>query len=141
GGSLARAAVVQIVVSCLVPLAVGLLGLAAFGRRTALAAVAFTSLYFPFIEYGALFLSEIHFILWLTLAFAAFFAARGARRRGVSLGLGAAGGVALSLATALKSVALPAAVAFFAVEGIALVLSRGKDVADGRGAPSGAQSS
>src|ERR1700690_309981 len=45
GGSLARVVDLQIVVSSLVPLAVGLLGAAAFGRRTALAAVAFASLY------------------------------------------------------------------------------------------------
>ena len=84
---------VQIVVSCLVPLAVGLLGAAAYGRRTGLLAVVFASLYFPFIEYGALFLSEIHFIFWLALAFAGFFArarasggaarARASRRRRV----------------------------------------------------------
>ena len=122
-GSLARAADVQIVVSCLVPLSLGLLGLAAFGRRTALAAVAFASLYFPFIEYGALFLSEIHFILWLTLAFAGFLGALGARRPGVSLGLAAAGGLALSIAASLKSVALPAAVVFFAAEAVALLLA------------------
>ncbi len=125
GGSLARAAEVQLLVSCLVPLALGLLGAAAFGRRTGLAAVVFGSLYFPFIEYGALFLSEIHFILWLTLAFAGFFGAIGARRRGVSLGLAAAGGVALSLAISMKAVAFPAAVGFGATEGLALLLARG----------------
>jgi hypothetical protein len=124
GGSFARAAAVQLVVSCLVPLALGLLGLATFGRRTALAAVAFASLYFPFIEYGALFLSEIHFILWLTLAFAAFFGARQAQRRGVSLALAAAGGLALSLSIALKSVALLAALAFFAVDALVPLFGR-----------------
>jgi hypothetical protein len=116
GGSLARAADANLIVSCLVPLAVGLLGMAAYGRRTGLAAVAFASLYFPFIEYGALFLSEIHFIFWLALAFAAFFAARTAHRRGVSLLLAAAGGLTLSFAIALKSVALLGALAFFAVD-------------------------
>lgn len=124
GGSLARVAALQIVVSCLVPLALGLLGAAAFGRRTALAAVAFASLYFPFIEYGALFLSEIHFILWLTLAFAAFFGALHVRRRAVSLGLAAAGGLTLSIAIALKSVALVAGLAFFAAEALALLVAR-----------------
>lgn len=123
GTSFARVVGVQIAVSCAVPLALGLLGLATFGRRTAMAAVVFASLYFPFIEYGALFLSEIHFILFLTLAFAAFHGARRVSGR-ASLALAAAGGVALSLATALKSVALPAAVAFFAVEAIALWLRR-----------------
>jgi hypothetical protein len=124
GGSLARAANLQLFVSCLVPLAVGLLGAAAFGRRTALAAVAVASLYFPFIEYGAFLLSEIHFILWLALAFAGFFAALGVRRRSVSLGLAAAGGLALSFAIALKSVALPAGLAFFGLQALALPLAR-----------------
>jgi 4-amino-4-deoxy-L-arabinose transferase-like glycosyltransferase len=127
GTSFARVVGVQIVVSCLLPLAMGLLGLATFGRRTALAVVAFASLYFPFIEYGALFLSEIHFILFLTLAFAGLHGARTARRPGVSLALAAGGGVALSIAAALKSVALPAAAAFFALEGLALVLGRARE--------------
>jgi hypothetical protein len=56
GGSLTRVVNLQLVVSALVPLAVGGLAAAAYGRRTAMIAVLFTSLYFPFIEYGALFL-------------------------------------------------------------------------------------
>jgi hypothetical protein len=118
GGSLARAANVQIVVSSLVPPAIGLLGAVSFGPATGLLALVAGSIYFPFIEFGALFLAEIHFILWLTLAFAAFFGARRARRSGTSLALAAAGGVALSLAAAMKSVALPAALAFFALDGL-----------------------
>jgi hypothetical protein len=124
GGSLARVAGVQFVVSCLVPPALGLLGAAAYGRRTGLLAFAFGTLYFPFIEYGALFLSEIHFIFWLAIAFAALFAARRARRRAISLALAAAAGAALSIAAAFKSVALPAALFFFAVEGAALLFAR-----------------
>jgi len=84
----------------------------------------FASLYFPFIDYGALFLSEIPFILLLALAFAAFLAARDSRRRAASLGLAAAGGVALSMAATLKAVALPAAVVFFVADGAALLLAR-----------------
>ena len=122
--SLTRAVNAQIVISALVPPAVGLLGGAAYGRRTGLLATVFASLYFPFIDYGALFLAELPFILSLALAFAAFLAARDARRRAVSLGLAAAGGVALSLAASFKSVALPAAVVFFAMEAAALVLTR-----------------
>src|SRR5262245_36029320 len=123
-GSLARAVDLQIVISCLVPLAVGLLGAAAYGRRTGLLATVFASLYFPFVDFGALFLSEIHFIFWLTLAFAGFFAARRVRRRGVALAIAAGAGLALSIATAFKSVALPAAFVFFVVEGVATLLER-----------------
>src|SRR5262245_6994728 len=50
GGSLARVVAVQIVVSSLVPLAVGALGLVAFGRKTGLLAIVFASVYFPFID-------------------------------------------------------------------------------------------
>jgi len=130
GGSLARVVNLQFVVSCLIPPALGLLGTAAYGRRTGLLAVVFASLYFPFIEYGALFLSEIHFILWLILTFAALFQAHRARRTGVALALAAAGGVALSVAAAFKSVALPAVFVFALVEGVAL-LARAAD--GGRG--------
>src|SRR5204863_5078733 len=122
GGSLALAVDLQVVVSCLVPLAVGLLGAAAYGRRTGLLVIVLATFYFPFIEYGALFLSEIHFILWLTLAFAGLFAARRVQRRAAALGLAVAGGLALSLAASLKSVALPAAFLFFVVDGVALAV-------------------
>ena len=77
-----------------------------------------------------MFLSEIHFIFWLAIAFAALFAARRARRRGAGLALAAAGGATLSIATAFKSVALPAAIFFFAVEGVALLLARPERPAD-----------
>jgi hypothetical protein len=123
-GSLTRAVWLQVVVSSLTPLAVGLLARFAYGWRTALAAVAVASVYFPFIEFGALFLSEVHFIFCLSLAFAGFLAARAAERRSVSIALAAAGGFALSIAAALKSVALPAAIAFFAMEALALLLAR-----------------
>jgi len=123
GGSLARVVNLQLIVSALVPPAVGLLAAAAYGRRTAQLAVMFASLYFPFIEYGALFLSEIHFILWLTLSFAALFAAYHARGPAARLALAAAGGVALSVAAAFQSVALPAAFLLAAVEGTALMVA------------------
>ena len=124
GYGLARAVYVQLVVTCLVPLAIGLLGAAAYGRRTGLLAVVFSSLYFPFIEYGALFLSEIHFIFWLALAFAGLFGARRVRRPAAVIGISAAAGFALSIAASLKSVALPAAVLFFFADGVALLLAR-----------------
>jgi 4-amino-4-deoxy-L-arabinose transferase-like glycosyltransferase len=122
--SFVRATYLQLVVSCLVPLAVGLLGLAAYGRRTGLLAVVFSSLYFPFIDFGALLLSEIHFILCLTLAFAAFLGMRRVRSRGVAIAMAVGGGLLLSLAASLKSVALPAAFLFFAVDAVALALTR-----------------
>ena len=127
GGSLTRVINLQIVLSCLVPLVVGALGWAAYGRRTGLLALVFASLYYPFIEYGALLLTEIHSIFWTTLAFTAFFAARRVPRRGVALGLAAAGGLALSIAAAFKSVAIVAGFLFFVVEGVGLALARPAD--------------
>jgi 4-amino-4-deoxy-L-arabinose transferase-like glycosyltransferase len=126
-GSLVSAVRVQLFMSCLIPLAVGLLGWKTFGKRTGLAAVVFASFYFPFIEYGGYYLSEIPFILMLTLAFVAFFAARDTKRLGVSLGLAAVGGFTLSLAMAFKSVALLAALAFFAADALAILLARRLD--------------
>ena len=122
GGSLSRVVNLQFVVSALIPPAVGLLAAFAYGRRTAQLAVMFASLYFPFIEYGALFLSEIHFILWLTVSFAILFATYHVRGRAGRLGLAAAAGVALSVAAAFKSVALPAAFLMAMVEGVALLV-------------------
>jgi hypothetical protein len=122
--SLDRPALMQFAVSALVPLAVALLGLAAFGRRTSLVMLIFSSLYFPFIEYGSLLLSEIHFIFWMALTFAALFAATRATSRNRAVALGLAGGVALSLAIAMKAVALPAAATFFAAYALSLLFSR-----------------
>jgi len=126
-GSLTRVINLQIILSCLVPLVVGGLGWAAYGRRTGLLAVVFASLYYPFIEYGALMLTEIHSIFWMTLAFTAFFAARRVRRPFASLGVAAAGGLALSISASFKSVAIAAGIMFFIVEGVALGLKRGSD--------------
>ena len=120
--SLERATLLQLGVSLLVPAAAGLLGASAFGRRTGFAAAAFASLYFPFIEYGALFLSEIHFIFFLALAFAGFLSAtRATGRRALVFAL--FGGMALSVAFAMKAVALPGALSFFAVYVIGLRLA------------------
>jgi hypothetical protein len=115
---------IQLLVSLLVPLAVALFGLAAFGRRTAMVLLIAASWYFPFIEYGSLFLSEIHSIFWTSLAFAAFFFALRATTRNRAIGLGVAGGLALSIAIAMKAVALPAAVMFFVVYGLILLVER-----------------
>lgn len=129
--SLALASHVQLAVSILVPLAAGLLGATAFGRRTGLAMVAFASLYWPFIDYGGYFLSEVHFIFWLALAFAGLL---GAKRASTPLKAGAASvaaGFALSIASAFKAVAIPAALCFFAVDALASLLARGTPGATG----------
>jgi hypothetical protein len=123
--SLERATWVQLGAGLLVPPAAGLLGASAFGRRTGFAAAAFASLYSPFLECGALFLSEIHFILLLALTFAAFLSAT--RATGWrALAFAFLGGVALSLSLAMKAVVLPAAMCFAAVYGLGLYLAPAK---------------
>jgi hypothetical protein len=122
--SLNRAAHVQLLVSCLVPLATGLLGLATFGRRTAFACVIFSSFYFPFIDFGALFLAEIYFIFWLAISFAGLFAAMRVQTRTPMILLSLGSGLALSLASALKSVALPAVACFFLANVFGKLLTR-----------------
>jgi hypothetical protein len=124
GHTFGTAVVFQLIISCLLPLALGLLGAAAYGRRTALLAIVFGSLYFPFIEYGALFLTEIHFAFWMTLAFAGFLGAHRFQRRGLAIASGMGGGLALSIAATFKTLALPAAVVFFVVDGVGHALAR-----------------
>jgi Dolichyl-phosphate-mannose-protein mannosyltransferase len=133
--SLSLASYVQLAFSLLVPLAAGLLGAAAFGRRTGLAMIGFASLYWPYIDYGGFFLSEVHFIFWLALAFAGLL---GAKRASTPLKAGAASvvaGLALSIASAFKSVAIPAALCFFAVDGLAALLARSTPATASRADP------
>jgi hypothetical protein len=106
----------QLLVSCLVPLAVGALALAVFGPGSALAAIAAASLYFPFIDYGGYFLSEIYLALLAPLSLACFLWANGARRSTASALLGGlAAGLSFSLAWSMKVVALAAIGLFCAV--------------------------
>src|SRR5438445_2763020 len=60
----------QFVVCALVPLVIGGLGWIAFGRTTGQAALAASSLYFPYVDYGSYFLTEIYFIFALPLSIA-----------------------------------------------------------------------
>ena len=123
GGTLLQAGYAQMLVGCLVPGAVGLLGLAAFGPRTGMLAVVFASLYFPFIEYGALFLTEIHFTLWMALAFAGFLAQSGAPARRLARPRG--GGWGGTLRRHLDEERRAAGgVRVLAAEGLALLLGR-----------------
>jgi 4-amino-4-deoxy-L-arabinose transferase-like glycosyltransferase len=123
-GSHFAATLLQFAVSCLTPLAVGCLGAAAFGRMTAAVCVVLASLYFPFIEFGALYLTEIHFMFWMALGFAALLAATASSRRWRAILWALAGGFCLSVAVTMKALALPAGLAFFGVYGVGVVLRR-----------------
>ena len=106
--SLALAVRAMLVLAILVPVVVGGLGWVAFGKTTGKIALAISSVYFPFIDYGGYFLSETPFTLLVALTMLIFFFAI-QRRNPMSVLAGslAAGGSA-SLAIAFKVVALPA---------------------------------
>ncbi len=102
----------QLGVSILVPLSVGLLGLAAFGRKTALWAIAVSSLYFPFIDYGGYFLAEIYMMLLIPLCMALYLWAATAKRLAVRIAFAVAAGGVLFVAFSFKMVAIPGLVGF-----------------------------
>lgn len=105
----------QTVITCLVPLAVAAFALSIFDRRTAKWALIVSSLYFPFIDYGGYFLSEVYMIFLNPLTAALFVAAAKQKtvRRVVAVGLVA--GVAFWLSMSFKMVAFPAMLGFCAL--------------------------
>lgn len=105
----------QTVVTCLVPLAVAAFALSVFDRRTAKWALIVSSLYFPFIDYGGYFLSEVYMILLNPLTAALFVAAAKQKsiRRVIAVGLVA--GIAFWVSMAFKMVAFPAMLGFCAL--------------------------
>ena len=106
--SLALAVRAMLLLTILVPVAVGALGWVAFGRATGKIAMAISSVYFPFIEYGGHFLTETPFTLLLALTMTLFLVATQRPSTAGLLGWSLASGVSASLAIAFKIVALPA---------------------------------
>ena len=106
--SLTLAAWAMLALTVLIPLVVGGLGWAAFGRTTGKVAMAISCVYFPFIEYGGHFLSETPFTFVFSLTMLLFLVA--IRRPGeiARFGWALAAGLSCSVAIAFKVVALPA---------------------------------
>jgi hypothetical protein len=109
-------------VCALLPLAVGALGWVALGKRTALGAVAVSSAYFAFVDYGGYFLAEIHIAVVATLTFVVYLLAMKVadreptrRRTAGFVALAVLAGFLFSVAMALKMVAMPAVLGFCAV--------------------------
>lgn len=102
----------QTVVTCLVPLAVAAFALAIFDRRTAKWALIASSLYFPFIDYGGYFLSEVYMILLNPLTAALFVAAAKQKTIPRVVAVGLVAGVAFWVSMAFKMVAFPAMLGF-----------------------------
>lgn len=102
----------QAAVSILVPLVLGALAIVAFDRTTARAAVVISSLYFPFIDYAGYFLAEIYIVILVPLCLTLYLAAtrQSSWKRAAPFALAA--GAVLSLALAMKMVALPAILGF-----------------------------
>ena len=97
------ATVVQFALSCLIPLMVGCLGWQTMGRRVGTLALGLASVYFPFIDYGGYFLSEVYvtplFLLFLIL----FIRSMRAESGFGGFALMATAGVLLSLLGSFKS--------------------------------------
>ena len=105
----------QAVITCLVPLAVGAFALAVFDRRTAKWAVIASSLYYPFIDYGGYFLSEVYMMLLNPLAAALFVTAAKQKTIARVALVGLVAGVVFWLAMAFKMVAFPSMLGFCAL--------------------------
>lgn len=102
-GDTHRAELAMFGLSCLLPLLLAGLGWQLFGKRVAMLALTFSSLYFPFIDYGAYFLSEIPFtVLMLSSLLCLNQSLRG--RRATAWGLLA--GLTLGLACAFRNLLL-----------------------------------
>ena len=105
----------QAVITCLVPLAVGAFALAVFDKRTAKWAVIASCLYYPFIDYGGYFLSEVYMMLLNPLAAAVFVAAAKQKTVARVAVVGLLAGVIFWLAMAFKMVAFPSMLGFCAL--------------------------
>jgi hypothetical protein len=102
----------QTVITCLVPLAVAAFALAVFDKRTAKWALIVSSLYFPFIDYGGYFLSEVYMILLNPLTAVLFIASAKQKTVGRAIGVGLLAGVVFWISMSFKMVALPAMLGF-----------------------------
>ena len=100
----------MLALAILLPLAVGGLGWAAFGKTTGKIAMAISSVYFPFIDYGGHFLTETPMTLLFALTMLLYLLAMRQPSAAPVLGWSVATGVALSITIAFKVVALPAMV-------------------------------
>ena len=111
-GNLANLVYVQVGVAAVVPIVVGLLAWLVFDKWTARLAVLMSSFYFPFVDYGGYFLSEIYMIALVPAVVALYLWSlhKPSKLRAILGGFGA--GLMLFLAMVMKLVALPALVGF-----------------------------
>jgi 4-amino-4-deoxy-L-arabinose transferase-like glycosyltransferase len=103
--------------SSAVPVCIGLLARQLYDRRVALVAVIFASLYFPFIDVFALFISEGPFLVFIFPAFIALVHALRGSGRSARIAAFAAG-----LGFGLATMARPVAVVWLALSGLLLTV-------------------
>jgi len=112
--SMALIDTVQWVLSCLVPIMLGLTAKRLFGRRSAIFVFGFSSLYFPLWEFFGYFISEGPFIFTLTAAFLFLLVSLQAPSTKAALWWGLLSGLFLGFSAACKSCALLSALLIFA---------------------------
>ncbi|MEO7330138.1 MAG: hypothetical protein ABI193_16305 [Minicystis sp.] len=105
----------QFVITALLPLVVLALGVLAFGKNTGKVAFAISCLYFPFIDYGGYFLTEIPMAILMTATIAVFLWATQRVRPGAVFAGALAAGFVCSLAMAYKFLAMPVMLCFAGV--------------------------
>lgn len=105
---------VQFLLSCMIPLLLYATAFRLFGRRHALFALGFSSLYFPLWEYSSYFLSEGPFLFLMLLSF--YLLIRSLQAEGPTSAWlwGLAAGLTLGFSSAFKSLALVSALLVFA---------------------------
>jgi hypothetical protein len=113
--SLAWAIRFQFVLCLLVPLSVAALAYVAFGKTTAKIALAGSSLYFPFVDYGTYFLTEIYLLVLIPATLALGIVAARLRRQPAIFVAAAAVGLLVSVGVSFKLLVLPALFPFFVV--------------------------
>ncbi len=105
----------QFFITAMLPLVVLALGTLAFGKSTGKVAFAMSCLYFPFIDYGGYFLTEIPMAILMTATIAVFLWATRLVRPGAVFAGALAAGFVCSLAMAYKFLAMPVMLCFAGV--------------------------
>lgn len=112
----------QVLISALIPLAVGFLAWVAFDQKAAAWSMAASSGYYYYVEYAGFFLSEIYMMFLIPLIMALYLVAVKAKTMPATIAWAALTGSVLFIAIAFKTVAAPAILGFC---GVHWLLTRG----------------
>ena len=117
--------VLQLAISCLIPLAIGALAWVTFDKRAAGWSIVVSSAYFFHVEYASFFLSEIYMMLLVPLTMTLYLLAVKAKRVSVAALVGLIAGGFFFLSLAFKTVAGPAILGFCALHWLCARAVRG----------------